>query len=103
MRCGSKIAGTPIWSIPFGLIAVLTIVVAITVGGCNNNTDSDVRVRGSEQVDCLPNLKLLDQRGQPFSLASLKGRPVLFDFFYTTCNLRRKNPVITRTEGAIYG
>ncbi len=35
--------------------------------------------------DCLPDITLTDQDGQKVSLASLKGKPVLFDFIYTTC------------------
>jgi len=39
----------------------------------------------TSQADCLPDLKLVDQYGRQVSLTSLKGKPVLFDFFYTTC------------------
>lgn len=35
--------------------------------------------------DCLPDIALVDQHGQKISLLSLKGKPVLFDFIYTTC------------------
>ena len=35
--------------------------------------------------DCLPDINLIDQHGRNVSLASLKGKPVLFDFIYTTC------------------
>ena len=35
--------------------------------------------------DCLPDITLVDQNGHNVSLASLKGKPVLFDFIYTTC------------------
>ncbi|HTW86867.1 MAG TPA: SCO family protein [Candidatus Binataceae bacterium] len=35
--------------------------------------------------DCLPNIPLIDQNGRTVSLASLKGKPVLFDFIYTSC------------------
>jgi protein SCO1 len=68
-----------------GLIAALPLAMVVTLGGCNNNTDSAVGIPATGQADCLPDVKLLDQYGQPFSLASLRGRPVLFDFFYTTC------------------
>jgi protein SCO1/2 len=37
------------------------------------------------QADCLPNVTLVDQRGNSINLASLKGRLVLVDFIYTTC------------------
>jgi protein SCO1/2 len=56
----------------------------LTATGCNNNSESATSYSAS-QADCLPNLKLVDQYGQAVSLASLKGRPVLFDFFYTSC------------------
>jgi protein SCO1 len=35
--------------------------------------------------DCLPAVTLVDQHGREVTLASLKGRPVLIDFIYTTC------------------
>ncbi len=35
--------------------------------------------------DCLPAITLVDQHGHDVALASLKGRPVLIDFIYTTC------------------
>jgi len=69
----------------FRLIPGLIIALVVTAGGCNNNTESAERYSAGDQADCLPEIQLLDQYGQAFSLASLKGRPVLFDFFYTTC------------------
>jgi len=38
-----------------------------------------------DSQDCLPPLTLLDQHGRQVSLAELKGKPVLFDFIYTSC------------------
>jgi len=35
--------------------------------------------------DCLPAVTLVDQHGHGVALVSLKGRPVLVDFIYTTC------------------
>jgi protein SCO1/2 len=67
-----------------GMAAGLMLALAITAVGCNSNTESAVQTSGG-QADCLPNLKLVDQYGQQVSLASLKGKPILFDFFYTTC------------------
>src|SRR5947209_5356644 len=85
VRSGSKRGRRGTTAILIRLVAVLPIALSLAAGGCNNNTDSTVRLSGTGQADCLPDLKLLDQYGQPFSLATLKGRPVLFDFFYTTC------------------
>ena len=76
----SKLAKRRFW-----LFTVLLLAVVVTAGACNNNTESAARYSAAGQADCLPDFKLLDQYGQPVSLASLKGRPVLFDFFYTTC------------------
>ncbi|HJU29481.1 MAG TPA: SCO family protein [Candidatus Binataceae bacterium] len=39
----------------------------------------------STPSDCLPNITLTNQYGKPVSLASLKGKPVLVDFIYTSC------------------
>ena len=39
----------------------------------------------SDASDCLPDITLIDQHGQKVSLSSLRGKPVLFDFIYTTC------------------
>jgi cytochrome oxidase Cu insertion factor (SCO1/SenC/PrrC family) len=69
----------------FPLIAGWMLAAAVAVSGCNNNTDSPRDYFTAGQADCLPDIKLLDQYGQPVSLVSLKGRPVLFDFFYTSC------------------
>ncbi len=38
-----------------------------------------------DDSDCLPDVVLVDQHGQKISLSSLKGKPVLFDFIYTSC------------------
>jgi protein SCO1 len=39
----------------------------------------------SSTTNCLPNITLQDQAGQPVNLSSLKGKPVLIDFIYTSC------------------
>ena len=66
------------------LIPVVTIAALLTTGACNNNTE-DAPNSAAAQPDYLPALRLLDQYGQPVSLAKLKGKPVLFDFFYASC------------------
>ena len=67
------------------LIVALMIAMMLVSGGCNNNTEAPAQYSAASQTDCLPDLKLLDKYGQPLSLASLKGKPILFDFFYTSC------------------
>jgi protein SCO1 len=39
----------------------------------------------SSSTDCLPDITLHDQADQPITLSSLKGKPVLMDFIYTSC------------------
>jgi protein SCO1/2 len=70
---------------PFWLIRGLILALLVLAGGCDNNTESAISYAAPGQADCLPAIRLLDQYGRPFLLASLKGKPVLFDFFYTTC------------------
>jgi protein SCO1 len=67
------------------LTAALMLAATLTAAGCNDNTESATSYTSDNQTDCLPDIKLLDQDGRPVSLRSLKGKPVLFDFFYTTC------------------
>jgi len=77
-------------------LAWLTIAASIAIaGGCKSAS-----ITGSDQAapepgaagyevtskgDCLPKTTLVDQHGNRFSLDSLKGRPVLVDFIYTSC------------------
>jgi protein SCO1 len=70
----------------------LTVLVmaagAISLTGCQQKTEDSGDKGGFVMRDtsnCLPNITLIDQRGDKVSLASLKGKPVLFDFIYTTC------------------
>jgi protein SCO1 len=67
------------------LLAFLTFLTSAILVSCNSNTQSIGSDSSTEQRDCLPPLTLTDQTGREFSLASLKGKPVLFDFIYTTC------------------
>ena len=69
----------------FRPITALIVMAVVTISGCNNNTEGMGSYSPTSQADCLPDLKLVDQYGRQVSLTSLKGKPVLFDFFYTTC------------------
>jgi protein SCO1 len=64
------------------------IVGAVALIGCSRPAE-DIGERGGFEVrntsDCLPDITLVDQHGRNVSLASLKGKPVLFDFIYTNC------------------
>lgn len=63
------------------LAIVLTGIFALT--GCDSNS----RTIGStlSPRDCSPALTFTDQNRREVSLASLKGKPLLFEFIYTTC------------------
>ncbi len=70
------------------LTMLVVFVGVVTLIGCHR-TAEDIGERGgfavSNSSDCLPDITLVDQHGRSVSLASLKGKPVLFDFIYTSC------------------
>ena len=67
---------------------LVVVVSAMALIGCRRQTE-DIDERGGFEVrntsNCFPDVTLVDQHGRNVSLASLKGKPVLFDFIYTTC------------------
>ena len=70
------------------LTMLVVIVGMVTLIGCRQPAQ-DIDERGGFAVnhtsDCLPDITLVDQHGRNVSLASLKGKPALFDFIYTKC------------------
>jgi len=70
------------------LTMLVILASAVTLMGCRQQAQ-DIGERGGfamrDAADCLPDITLIDQHGRKVSLASLKGKPVLFDFIYTTC------------------
>src|SRR3981081_3053836 len=68
-----------------GIALVAAVVSGLIIVGCDNNTAPIGSYSPADQRDCLPDLTLTDQTGSKISLASLKGKPVLFDFIYATC------------------
>lgn len=71
------------------LIAVLILTGAISFCACQKNAprlDERAGFPVADSADCLPaDITLVDQNGQQVALSSLKGKPTLFDFIYTTC------------------
>lgn len=70
------------------LTTLILLAGAFTQVGCRQLAeDSDERAGFAvhDASDCLPDISLVDSRGREVSLAALKGKPVLFDFIYTTC------------------
>jgi len=70
-----------------GLILAVTLVIGagLVAAGCQRRVERTGAYLPSSTGDCLPNLTLTDQYGKKVSLASLKGKPALFDFIYTSC------------------
>jgi cytochrome oxidase Cu insertion factor (SCO1/SenC/PrrC family) len=70
-----------------GLALAVTLVVGagLVATACNRGVERTGAYSPSSTGDCLPNLTLTDQNGKKVSLASLKGKPALFDFIYTSC------------------
>jgi protein SCO1/2 len=70
-------------------LAILALLVGMTtLVGCRQHAeavDETGGFAGSNAPDVLADLTLVDQHGQKVDLASLRGKPLLFDFFYTTC------------------
>ncbi len=68
----------------------LTMAAAIGLGlaGCAHRP-AEIVEPGSYPAanpdNCLPDITLVDQHGHDVTLSSLKGRPVLIDFIFTSC------------------
>ena len=67
-----------------GVAFVTLIFGAIAIAGCHKD-DNSGSYSSINANDCLPNVTFTDQNGKPVVLSSLKGKPVLVDFIYTTC------------------
>ena len=70
------------------LAMLLAAGLALGTAACSHR-GADLSEPGSYAAanpnDCLPPVTLIDQHGRQVALNSLKGRPVLVDFIYTTC------------------
>jgi protein SCO1 len=73
-------ARTSIW----GFLIVFT-TASLAPSGCNRTSHESGVYPVTYQASSLPNVILTDQYGQQLALASLKGKPLLFDFIYTSC------------------
>jgi len=67
------------------ILLILCATVLLALSGCNRTTEEAGAYPVTYHSDALPNVVLTDQYGQHVPLASLKGKPVLFDFIYTSC------------------
>ena len=69
------------------LLAMALMAVFIpAMWGCSHREAAGAgSYPAANPADCLPPITLIDQHGRNVDLASLKGRPVLIDFIYTSC------------------
>ena len=70
-------------SASFFLIVFATALLALA--GCNRTHQEFGAYPVTYHTSSLPDVTLTDQYGQHVPLASLKGKPLLFDFIYTSC------------------
>jgi len=77
--------------------AAIALALIIAASGCAREAAGDYPA--SNGNNCLPDVSLIDQHGQAISLASLKGKPVLIDFIYTSC--ASTCPVLTSKIAAV--
>jgi protein SCO1/2 len=87
--------------------AIIAISVAIAPA-CNRAPDRTGAYDATDANDCLPDITLLDQNGAKVSLASLKGKPALFGFIYTSCPgpclmLTSKMELVAKRLGPLMG
>jgi protein SCO1 len=81
----------PAWRIPVhsrGSVSFFLIVFAtalLALSGCNRTGEESGAYPVNYQTSSLPDVTLTDQYGHQVPLASLKGKPLLFDFIYTSC------------------
>ena len=62
--------------------ATALFVAALSFAACRSSTGA---YEPFNQADCLRSIDLIDQGGREVNPSSLKGRPVLVDFIYTSC------------------
>jgi protein SCO1/2 len=60
------------------MAAAIMMLGICTITSCSHS-------EGQVQANCLTDTNLTDQNGNNVSLASLKGKPMLVDFIYTSC------------------
>ena len=62
------------------LAVIIVMTSLLAVAGCHHDSDGNAAAQY-----CLTDTKLVDQNGNSVSLASLKGKPLVVDFIYTSC------------------
>ncbi len=62
------------------LVIMVVISSLFTASGCHHDSESSAAA-----PSVLTNTELVDQNGKQVSLESLKGKPIVVDFIYTSC------------------
>jgi len=62
------------------VIVLVTTVSLFAAAGCHRDSGSSAAA-----PSCLTDTKLVDQNGKTVELSSLKGKPLVVDFIYTSC------------------
>jgi protein SCO1/2 len=79
------------------VFAAVALALILAAYGCAREAAGDYPA--SNGNNCLPDVSLIDQHGKTITLASLKGKPVLIDFIYTSC--ASTCPVLTAKIAAV--
>jgi protein SCO1 len=66
------------------MILTMVAICALGVSGCHRGAQSE-QASDAQSSSCLTDATLVDQNGANVSLASLKGKPLVVDFIYTSC------------------
>jgi protein SCO1/2 len=80
------------------VLAIVSLATMLTLSACGNR-EALGDYPAANGNNCLPDVSLIDQHGNAISLASLKGKPVLIDFIYTSC--ASTCPMLTAKMAAI--
>jgi len=76
----SVFSATSIWG-----FAIFCAMASLTLPGCNRTSHESGVYPVTYHAGSVPDMTLTDQYGRQVALASLKGKPLLFDFIYTSC------------------
>ena len=80
------------------VLGIVSLAALLTLSACGDR-EAMGDYPAANGNNCLPEVSLIDQHGTSVSLASLKGKPVLIDFIYTSC--ASTCPMLTAKMAAI--
>jgi cytochrome oxidase Cu insertion factor (SCO1/SenC/PrrC family) len=68
-----------------GVFLIVYAIASLALPGCNRTRQESGVYPVTYHASSLPDVALIDQYGRSVAMASLRGKPVLFDFIYTRC------------------